>query len=491
MGCSSATFTFVLCVVFSSCLISISANDDRILAESATVKAVTSNIIASAGAAELANGNGDVSPTGPCAGDIKVICKDVGPGEGRLATCLTKRIRAQKQGNVVGRKVSQKCQDDLAAFKIDRSKNVNKDTPLARACKDDASKFCKDVSDTESPGSVLACLRDKKSKVTAGCKTEVFRTQQEANEDFRTDYKLYTACKDDVSNLCSDVEPGENREMNCLTEKRIQVSWVCQNQMFRNEKESGDDIRLSVRLFNKCMVDSQKFCKDIEPGHMRVQECLEDNMDESGFSADCKEELENVLAKRVSDFRLDTALREACEDDLKDTCGTSLDDMDNDDKVKKTALNCLQQYKEELKSDKCRSEVHRRMSRAARDIRFDEILANSCFDDRNKFCTDVQAGSARVIRCLQDNRANLDQKCAAALFDHEVRMAEDIDFKYPMKKACAWEISNFCKNVPHGHARVIRCLEEHLEDTDMSMNARMRLARTTTAWLRITASTGA
>jgi Golgi apparatus protein 1 len=38
-------------------------------------------------------------------------------------------------------------------------------------------------------------------------------------------------------------------------------------------------------------------------------------------------------------------------------------------------------------------------------------------------------------------------------------MAEDIDFKYPTRKACAWEISNFCKNIPHGHARVIRCLQ--------------------------------
>ncbi len=65
-------------------------------------------------------------------------------------------------------------------------------------------------------------------------------------------------------------------------------------------------------------------------------------------------------------------------------------------------------------------------------------------------------GSARVIRCLEDNRKNLAQKCAAALFDHEVRMAEDIDFKYPMKLACAWEITTFCKDVPHGHARIIR-----------------------------------
>ena len=38
-------------------------------------------------------------------------------------------------------------------------------------------------------------------------------------------------------------------------------------------------------------------------------------------------------------------------------------------------------------------------------------------------------------------------------------MAESIDFQFPMKKACAWEISSFCKDVPSGHARVMRCVE--------------------------------
>ena len=50
----------------------------------------------------------------------------------------------------------------------------------------------------------------------------------------------------------------------------------------------------------------------------------------------------------------------------------------------------------------------------------------------------------------------------------QVKMAEDIDFKYPMKKACAWEISSFCPNVPHGHARVVRCLQDKMDHEDMS-----------------------
>ena len=71
-------------------------------------------------------------------------------------------------------------------------------------------------------------------------------------------------------------------------------------------------------------------------------------------------------------------------------CASTLKAMDDDDKVKASALNCLQQYKEELKSEQCRAEVHRRTQRAARDIRFDEVLANACMDDRAKFCNDVQ-----------------------------------------------------------------------------------------------------
>jgi len=69
---------------------------------------------------------------------------------------------------------------------------------------------------------------------------------------------------------------------------------------------------------------------------------------------------------------------------------------------------------------------------------------------------DAPQGSARVIRCLQDHRKSLTQKCAAALFDHEVRISEDIDFNYAMKKICAWEINQLCKDMPHGHGRVMR-----------------------------------
>lgn len=40
--------------------------------------------------------------TGPCKADAKAFCKDVSPGDGRLAMCLTKRIKQAQQGNIAG-----------------------------------------------------------------------------------------------------------------------------------------------------------------------------------------------------------------------------------------------------------------------------------------------------------------------------------------------------------------------------------------------------
>jgi Golgi apparatus protein 1 len=64
-----------------------------------------------------------------------------------------------------------------------------------------------------------------------------------------------------------------------------------------------------------------------------------------------------------------------------------------------------------------------------------------------------------VIRCLQNQRDKLTTNCRVTLFDEEIRFSENIDFQYPMKKVCAQEVEMFCKDVPHGNGRVIRCLQ--------------------------------
>ena len=48
--------------------------------------------------------------------------------------------------------------------------------------------------------------------------------------------------------------------------KHGEVSWECQEELFRQEVENADDIRLSIRLINACMADKKTFCGDVKPG---------------------------------------------------------------------------------------------------------------------------------------------------------------------------------------------------------------------------------
>ena len=68
----------------------------------------------------------------------------------------------------------------------------------------------------------------------------------------------------------------------------MQVSWECQEEMFRADVENADDVRLSVRLFRTCIKEKQTFCPTVAPGNSRAKDCLELNKDKPGFGDDCK-----------------------------------------------------------------------------------------------------------------------------------------------------------------------------------------------------------
>ena len=60
-----------------------------------------------------------------------------------------------------------------------------------------------------------------------------------------------------------------------------------------------------------------QFCADVPPGNARAKECLEDNREKPGFTSQCKEEVEKMMADRATDFRLDPKLRQLCADDIQ------------------------------------------------------------------------------------------------------------------------------------------------------------------------------
>jgi golgi apparatus protein 1 len=252
-------------------------------------------------------------------------------------------------------------------------------------------------------------------------------------------------------------------------DKSDSVSAECKTELYRQEVENSDDIRLSLRLHKVCRGDQVRFCKDVEYGEDRVIQCLENHRKDMHFSTECRKEVESVMERRSRDYKLDPEIRTLCAEDIDRVCGAEEERSDSevpDGKV----LMCLVDFRDDIRSEECRDAVHRVMKLSSEDIRFSESLADSCFEDRQKYCDGLQPGSARVIRCLQKKRDDgepLSQNCKSALFEQEVILAEDIDFQYPLRAACAEELTTICKHAKKGRGRLVRCLQEKVDDTQM------------------------
>jgi hypothetical protein len=91
---------------------------------------------------------------GPCADDVAKYCKDVKPGDGRIARCLKDN---EKQ-------LSPACKSS-----IEDTKKRIKDAH--QACEADAQKFCKDVKPGQ--GRIVKCLREHEKELSAECKAKM------------------------------------------------------------------------------------------------------------------------------------------------------------------------------------------------------------------------------------------------------------------------------------------------------------------------------
>lgn len=62
----------------------------------------------------------------------------------------------------------------------------------------------------------------------------------------------------------------------------------CGQEVFRQQLEADDDIRLNRPLFQKCLADKKQYCADVAPGHAAVRDCLVEHRGEPGFSQPCR-----------------------------------------------------------------------------------------------------------------------------------------------------------------------------------------------------------
>lgn len=69
---------------------------------------------------------------------------------------------------------------------------------------------------------------------------------------------MLSAAQNDALKVCTNVDDHDGKMQICLKEHKNALSWDCQEELFRQDVENADDVRLSVRLFKACLGDKKK-----------------------------------------------------------------------------------------------------------------------------------------------------------------------------------------------------------------------------------------
>ncbi len=139
---------------------------------------------------------------GVCAADIQKLCKDVKPGEGRIAACLKEN----------GKKLSKSCSERQAAVK-ERGARGGKKSAMAGAFKGRQAFWQKGYR---------AGFKDGFRGCTAGGPRGEKAMKARAGRDGGGD-----VCEADARALCGGIKPGGGRVRDCLQENIKKLSEAC------------------------------------------------------------------------------------------------------------------------------------------------------------------------------------------------------------------------------------------------------------------------
>ena len=103
------------------------------------------------------------------------------------------------------------------------------------------------------------------------------------------DMKGMGPCHADVELHCKGVEKGEGRIMQCLKEKKENLSAECKTHM-DSMKKMSEEIR------STCKEDMEKLCGDVKKGHGHKMKCMHKHMSE--LSEGCKAEMGKMKEMR-------------------------------------------------------------------------------------------------------------------------------------------------------------------------------------------------
>jgi Golgi apparatus protein 1 len=171
----------------------------------------------------------------------------------------------------------------LAASFLFLAAGLQADDQVVRGvCKADKEKFCKDVQPGE--GRIMQCLSENKAQLTPDCAKKI--------EGFHDGFQK--ACGADLQKFCARTEKGKGRRIKCLNDNAASLSPACKTKLDEFKAQHQGKAEERKQFKEACKADVKTHCKNIPHGQGRVVACLREK--QASLSAGCQAELAKVPA---------------------------------------------------------------------------------------------------------------------------------------------------------------------------------------------------
>ncbi|EFA03106.1 Golgi apparatus protein 1 [Tribolium castaneum] len=414
-----------------------------------------------------------------CRKEMETLCSsELKNDEGDIMECL---ISHKNDPSV---KANPACRVSIEHFQIISLKDYRFTYKFKIACKHFAIQFCgKARTKTE----VVTCLSEKvtnatvnglKSNVPKECRQQLKAQLLQQRENIDFDPKLKTACSSDIKLHCANVEHGNAQVLECLQTVREKLTERCEQEVFKVKRQEIYDNSVDYALTTMCGDAIEQFCSHHD--RETVLECLKVNKDQKGFSKKCRSIVLHRMAEQNSNYQLNPALQENCKMDINKFCASIINSNHGKD-LNGAVIKCLKSsFKKGVLSHKCESEMVYILREQALDVSLNPLIRVVCKNELDTICRVNEEDSGKTEECLKNalmERRIMTPECGVEVANMIEESQADIQVDPLLQQVCALDLLKFCKDVPQGNGRHIKCLRITMENNQLSAECKDMLTK--------------
>ncbi|XP_064414423.1 Golgi apparatus protein 1 [Latimeria chalumnae] len=404
-----------------------------------------------------------------CEPFIQTYCHEVADNQidsGDLMDCLIQN-KHQKEMN-------EKCAVGVTHFQLIQMKDFRFSYKFKMACKEDVLSLCPNI---KKKVDVVICLSTtvrndtlqdvKEQRVSLKCRKQLRVEELQMTEDIHFEPELYKTCEQDIEVYCKHIPSGNAQVIECLKEKKKQLTKECHYKVFKMQENEMMDPELDYTLMRVCKQMIKRFCPEVDSKNML--QCLKQNKNSELMDPKCKQMITKRQITQNTDYRLNPVLRKACKADIPKFCQDIISKSTVEKELEGLVISCLKrQYADQRLSSDCEDQIRVIIQESALDYRLDPQLQLHCNDEISALCSEeaaAQEQTGQVEECLKLNLLKIkSEACKKEVWNMLKESKADIFVDPVLHTACALDIKHHCGSILPGRGRQMSCLMEALED---------------------------